>query len=208
MPARTQLSHFLRTGRVLPAEYFDNHKSNPPAYGNDDFLSHKSWTTRDFLDHYARGNGRTVNLAYVGLLDRFRNTRSVRSAIESFKTKQIRLAIQKSVEVCRRLERTEATKTQAIFSDQDRTTTNVRQDGPLYSVGGSTLFRSARIAIDVNCVKRTLLLEGSLNFKINDEFSDALDSLNTISGDQDLPFSKPFKIIANWSETFNWQGSF
>ncbi|PCI33387.1 MAG: hypothetical protein COB54_03530 [Alphaproteobacteria bacterium] len=147
-------------------------------------------------------------MANVGLLEQFRNSRSVRSAVESFKTKQIKLAIRKAVDVCRKLERTEANKTMVIFSDRDRTTTDVTQEGPLYSVGGSTFYRSARIALNVSCINRTLHLEGVLKFEINDKFSDALDSLNKINGDQDLPYSKPYKITANWSETFNWRGTF
>ncbi len=207
-PARTQLSHYLRTGRVLPAELFTSQKSSPLDNGEDDFLSYKSWTTRDFLDHYATGNGRTVNLANIGLLDRFRNTSSVRRAVESFKAEQISLAKQKAVAVCRKLERTEATKTQVIFSDRDRTTTNVTQDGPLLSVGGSTFIRSAQCALDVDCVNKTFRLEGFLKFSIDDKFVDAIDFFNQIPGNQDLPFSKPYKIIANWSETFNWRGQF
>ncbi len=94
IPARTQLSHYLRTGRILSAEYFADHKSCQSAYGEDDSPSQKSWTTGDFLDHYARGNGRAV------------------------------------------------------------------------------------------------------------------DIFNKVPGNQDLPFSKPYKIIANWSETFNRGGQF
>lgn len=207
-PTRTRVSHYLRTGILLSAEHFVSQKSDQSAYIENDFLSHKSWTTRDFLDHYATGNGRTVNLANIGLLDRFRNTRSVRRAIESFKAKQIRLAKLKAVTVCRKLERTEATKTQVIFSDRDRTTTNVTQDGPLLSVGGSTFTRSAQCALDVDCVKKTFRLEGLLKFSIDDKFVDAIDLFNKIPGNQDLPFSKPYKIIANWSDTFNWRGQF
>ena len=92
IPVRTRVSHYLRTGRLLPAEHFVTQKSDQSAYDDDNFLSHKSWTTLDFLDHYATGNGRTVNLANIGLLERFRNTSSIRRAVENFKAKQIKIA--------------------------------------------------------------------------------------------------------------------
>jgi len=206
IPAPTQFSYYLRTGRLLPTECFGRHKAKKSA--DDDLLSYKSWTTFDFLDHYATGNGRSVNLDNIGLLDRFRNSGSVRRAVEDFKAKQVQLAKRKAKEICRKLERTQATGTHIVFSDQDKTTTNVTNDGPLFSIGRSVFFRSARSAIDVNCINETLRLEGILKFSIDDAFIDAIDISNMMRGDQDMPFSKPYKIIASWRETYNWKGQF
>lgn len=117
MPAQTQVSHYLRTGRLLPAEYFANHKSGLSAYDEDDFLSYKSWNTLDFWNHYKTGNGQTIDLQNVGLLDRFCSSGSVRTAVEDFKNRQIRLAKQKAMEVCRGLEKVDSTIKYIAFSD-------------------------------------------------------------------------------------------
>lgn len=42
MPAQTPMSHYLRTGQILPTEQFINQKSNIEAHPEDDFLSYKS----------------------------------------------------------------------------------------------------------------------------------------------------------------------
>ncbi len=123
MPAQTQVSHYLRTGRLLPAEYFVNHKSGLSAYDEDDFLSYKSWTTRDFWDHYKEGSGQTVNLASIGLLNKFRRTRSVINTVDNFRSKQINLAIRHADNVYRRSRGTAREKSH--FSDNDTAGTNV-----------------------------------------------------------------------------------
>jgi len=133
-PAVTQMSHYLRTGSVLPAEYFEEHKSS-----GHDFLSHKSWTTRDFVRRYASGSGRTVDLADVGLLGRFRNSSSVRNAVTAFEMRQMRIAERQANNICKRNQN--AKTVTATFSDNDRTITDVTRDGPLFSVGNSSFFR-------------------------------------------------------------------
>ncbi len=200
-PARTQVSHYLRTGRILPAEYFENHKSNRFDYGEDDSLSHKSWTTTDFIKHYFGGNGRTVDLANIGLLDRFRNSRSVSNAVDDFIDRKIRLAKQKAVEVCHRSERANSTIKYVAFSDRNNTVTDVTLDVlRLFSVGRSTFFRSARSVLDVDCAKRTIRLEGILKFSIDDAFVDAADLDSNEPGDQEYEGGIPYKIVANWSK--------
>ena len=103
MPATTRVSHYLRTGRLLPEEQFTGFKSQHLTVGDDDFLSHKSWSTRDFWNHYKRGRGRAVDLRNVGLLDRFRNSRSVRKAVSDFRKRQTDIAKQKAVEIYRKV---------------------------------------------------------------------------------------------------------
>ena len=208
-PARTQMSHYLRTGRVLPVEHFQSHKSNPSAYSEDEFLSHKSWTTYDFWKHYKTGNGKPIDLAHVGLLDSFQNSRSVRRAVDNFKDRQIKLAKQKSVQVCRKLKGEYPTIQYVAFSDRNNTTTDVTMDIlRLFSVGGSTFYRSARSVLDVNCGKRTIRLEGILNFSIDDAFIDAKDIPNWIDGNQEFDGGVPYKIKASWSKKIFWRGKF
>ncbi len=37
-PETTRMSHYLRTGRLLPANYCAHHKSHHPDYGGADFF--------------------------------------------------------------------------------------------------------------------------------------------------------------------------
>ncbi len=209
MPARTWLSHYLRTGQILPPESFECQKENQSNFNEKNFLSHKSWTTRDFWDHYFSGNGRAVDLASVGLLNRFQNSRSVRRAVNEFRDRQKQMARQKATAICRRVKRGDATIQFTAFPDRDDTVTDVTLDIlRLFSVGRSTFFRSARSVLDVNCEKRTIRLEGVMNFSIDDAFIDAMDIPNMIRGDQDFEDAVPFKIIASWHENWVWGGRF
>lgn len=208
-PAQTQMSHYLRTGRLLPAEYFENHKSSQPAYGGDNFLSHKSWNTIDFWNHYKEASGRTINLVNVGLFREFLNTSSVSNAIEDFQNRQVSLAKQKSIDVCYKLERSEVTKTQVRFSDRKNTVTDVTMNVfRLFSVGKSTFFRSSQCTIEVDCVKRVIQLEGELKYSIDDAFIDARDFGNRTIGNQEFEGGVPFKIVVNWRKPFTWRGKF
>lgn len=191
-PARTQFSHYLRTGRILPAEYFVDHKSCQSAYGEDNSLSYKSWTTRDFVEHYASGSGRTVDLAQVGLLDRFRNTRSVRNTIKEFEMRQMRIAERQANNICGRSQNSKTETT--TFSDGDRTVTDVTRDAPFFSVGNSSFFRSSRCSIEVNCSRRIIRLQGTMTFEIKDWFQNPLDI------GIELPKAKTYRITAKWSE--------
>ncbi len=208
-PARTRVSHYLRTGRILPAEHFGNQKSDKSVYGEDNALSHKSWNTIDFVKHYFTGNGKPINLANVGLLDRFRNSVSVRRAVDDFRNRQIRLAKQKAVEVCHKLKRTNATKTQVTFSDRNNSATDVTLDiFRLFSVGDSTFFRSAQNIVKVDCVKKTLQLETVTLFEIKDWFKDPGDIFDSTDDESEILGGQRYPIIANWSEDIHLERSF
>lgn len=69
----------------------------------------------------------------------------------------------------------------------------------LFSVGRSSFFRSARSVLDVDCLKRTIRLEGVLKFSIDDAFVDARDFRSKIPGNQEFEGGVPFKIVASWS---------
>ena len=195
-PARTQMSHYLRTGQVLPAEYFVNHKSNLEAHSEDDFLSYKSWTTQDFWNHYKGGNGRTIDLANVGLLGRFRRSRSVINIVNDFKNDQINLAIRHADNVYRRSRGNARDKRQ--FSDNDTAITDVTWDGNLFSVGNSTFFRSVRGTIEVNAPRNIVLLDGVMSFEIKDWFKDPFDIGVEVND------AKKYKIIAKWQQALSW----
>lgn len=208
MPARTQMSHYLRTGQILPPENFTDHKSCQPAYGEDDSLCHKSFSTDDFIAHYFLGGGWPVNLGAIGLLDEFRNTRSVINAVNDFKERQIRLAIQKALGICRKLQKTKVTKTQVRFTDRDNTTTDVTNDGALFSIGNSTFFRSSRCMADIDCSKKYLTIEGTMTYEIKDWFKDPGNIFNKPGGEREIPGGKPYPIVAEWQERLYWEGVF
>ena len=184
----SQLSQYLRTGRVLPAQPFNQYKSIS--------LSHKSWTTRDFIHHYATGNGRTVNLADIGLLNQFQNSRSVKNAIKAFEMRQMRIAERHANKICQNNHK--KTIVSIPFFDEDKTVTDVTQDGALFSVGNSTFYQSSSCVLEVDCYYKVLKLDGILTFEIKDWFRDPLDL------DVELPRAKIFKIVAQWSQPMNY----
>lgn len=190
------MSDYLRTGRVLPTEYFASHKEILSISSTDDFLSHKSWTTRDFWDHYKGGNGRTIDLASIGLLNRFRRSRSVINIVNDFRNDQINLAIRHADDVYRRSRGNARDKRQ--FSDSDTAITDVTWDGNLFSVGNSTFFRSVRGTIEVNAPRNIVSLDGVMTFEIKDWFKDPLDI------GVELPDAKIYKILAQWQQPLFW----
>ena len=208
-PARTRSSHYLRTGQLLPPEIFTSQKKNQLNAYEDDCLSHKKWNTYNFVDHYFNGNGRSINLANVGLFRDFLDASSVRNAIKEFQDRQILLAQQKSKNVCRDLARTGIIKTQANFTDKSNTTTDVTLNiFRLFSVGRSTFFRSANCTLDIDCVKRTIHLRGMLKYSIDDAFIDAADLRSSNLGNQEYEGGVPYKIMLNWRKSFSWRGKF
>lgn len=180
----------------MPLENFKNHKSNKANDDQDNFLFNKSWTTRDFVDRYTEGTGQTVDLSNIGLLDRFRNTHSVRNAIRGFELKQMKIAEGEANNICGRTRRPAIVK--ISFSNNDSTVTDVTQDGPLFSVGHSTLFRYSRCLIEVDCSKRIIRLEGTMTFEIKDWFRNPLDI------GIEMPKSKIYRIVAKWSQPMNF----
>lgn len=208
-PESTRMSHYLRTGRLLPANYCAHHKSHHPDYGGADFLAHKSWNTGDFIRHYYFGNGKPVNLANVGLFHEFRNSNSVKKSINEYKNRQIILARQKAGKVCQNVHHIEATNPHIKFSDRKNGIINVTENfWRLFSIGHSTFFRSAETDLYVDCERRDLHLEGMFTFSIDDAFIDARDLDNSIDGNQEFEGGTPFKIFIRWRERFGWKGSF
>lgn len=180
----------------MPEDQFASHKSQHLTIGDDDFLSHKSWTTADFVKRYASGSGRTADLRNIGLLNKFRNARSVRNAIREFELRQMRIAERNANNICGRNRDTKVVR--ASFSDNNTTVTDVTQDGALFSVGASTFFRTSRCKIEVDCSQRIIRLDGILTFEIRDVFKDPFDI------GIELPKSKVFKIVAKWSQPMNF----
>lgn len=57
--------------------------------------------TSDFVKHYILGSGKTINLASVGLLSTFVNSRSVQSEMLSERIAMIATAAAKAKELCK-----------------------------------------------------------------------------------------------------------
>jgi len=213
LPARTQFSHYLRTGRILTAESFEERKSF--FVGNvarrvilsklKSFVQKRPWTTESFVAYYFIGGGGSIDLANVGLLGRFRKNSSVRGAADKFKARQVNLVIEKARNICRKARKTNVISKHG-FSDRNTEVTNVTNDGPLFSVDGSTLFQSSEAKFILDCESQDIHLQARLNFRIDDRFVDAVDIFNWFGPDLDLPFSKAYNITANWYENYVWKG--
>ena len=71
MPGRTQMSHYLRTGRVLPAEYFEERKSLK-GLSREQIILGISKALREpgrtLFFHYFKRRGQTFDLVANGLL--------------------------------------------------------------------------------------------------------------------------------------------
>lgn len=73
--------------------------------------------------------------------------------------------------------------------------------GTVFVVGHTIIFGSIRGTCKLE--DTMISLSGTLNFELNDIFIDALDVWDKHEGDQDLPFSKPYKMIDAWQGRFS-----
>lgn len=164
----------------------------------------KAWTTADFVDHYFRGNGRTVNLASVGLLSHFRRHPSVMEKTQEFK---LILARQTEGPLSRQCIR-DGGMQQVVVRDNDRTVTDVTGDIlRLFSLGRSTFFRSGWAKAQAHCGTAKLLGQGRAKFSIQDKFEDVRDLRSNRSGNQEIILGKPYRIVTQWSEPFSFSST-
>jgi len=159
-----------------------------------------SWCTLDFVYHYfGRGfidgewlwPGDPVDLADVSLLGTFRNARSVKSAVASFKS-----IVDAAISAKKKL-LGDCPTTTSIAGKRD-TITDVKWVKCLFPVGRSTFFRKYNCVLfpdaadhcqwDYTC---------TLCFSIEDEFVEPLD----IPG-YELPGGTPYPITASWCKTY------
>jgi len=157
-----------------------------------------AWRTRDFVWHYYFGGGRTVTLSGIGLLGKFRNTASVRRAVSGFKNDICKIAADKAkgMDCC---------KDKSIaFSGEDKTVTDVRSEGELYSVGRSTFFQSFNCTLKAtDCSGKTVTkwsCDCTLKFWIRDWFRDPIGLGIELWG-------TPYRINADWTERHSCSGS-
>jgi hypothetical protein len=135
------------------------------------------WTATEFVYHYLFGNGAPVDLAKVGLAEKFINAPSVKGITEKF--------------IADNLAKASPGYTYAN-SEAGRPSTdvsNVKWEPFLFSVGRSTVF------MNVECGETTC----KFTFGIRDEFRDPFDLEERGIKDAEVPGSKTYPITLDWS---------
>ncbi|QYO63754.1 hypothetical protein [Leptolyngbya sp. 7M] len=155
--------------------------------------------TPRFIQHYYEGGGAPVDLADWGLLETYRTAPDVRRGASKLKYDAIN-------EINRQA--STGTPTQVTGESTD----SVNAEPVIFSMGKSilkleytaTIDRSnphiGRYASHPSYVSYPYTLE--LRYSVNDRFVDALDELNLIPGNQELPGNPtPYALTASWTIT-------
>lgn len=159
---------------------------------------HGLFCTYNFAEHYFSGSGATVDLGAVGLLDDFQGSASVQGSVSGFKQKVTSTAVAKADSLCKDCDK--GTKSISFrVHDKDPKGTDVTAEPCLFAVGHSTFFRKADCDVTANCDNRTFSLGCSIGFSIRDWFKDPIDL------GFELPGGVPYRINADWSESY-WGG--
>jgi RHS repeat-associated protein len=173
-----------------------------PLSGRDPF---GLFDTTDFVQRYFFGGGAPVDLGQVGLLQRFRSSPSVSNSTSAFESSVLAEAARRAEQMCNVC--TPTGYPASTFQTRDRAATDVTEAGPLYSVGRSSLFRSANCFISPNCASRTFTYSCTLGFGIRDQFADPLRGQETFG----RPFEvggTPYPINGAWNQTSTGSGRF
>jgi RHS repeat-associated protein len=159
------------------------------------------WDTWDFLKHYYVGGGRPIDLADVGLLERFQRSGSVTAATTAFKQEVLERAKKEAREQCARNAITGKNGSGYFRLAPTSVVTDVTHEPGLFVVGHSSFFRAAVGFVYPNCKCRTFRYKATLGFYIRDWFEDPLGV-----GIEPLGFA--YRINASWTEDFSGNGSF
>jgi hypothetical protein len=143
------------------------------------------------------------------MLDDFRSTDSVRLAVNNMKLLS-RLEAEKIAKgMCKDCDDVAIkTITFDMTGKKYRTETEVafsKWDLSLYSIGGSTFFRSGKCSLSVDCKNRTFTYSCNFNFSINDSFT---QPLTPIGIDSEVIGGTPYPITASWNEKHSGSGAF
>lgn len=147
------------------------------------------------------GGGSTIDLGGVGLLGTFQNAASVQGSVNSFKQKVASTAKEKASSWCKNCDKG-IKLTSFNLNDTDAKGTNVTGEPCVFAVGHSTFFRNATCGIIANCDNSTFSFGCSLGFSIRDWFRDPINI------GIELPGGTPYRINADWSESYSGGGSF
>ncbi|VAV88840.1 hypothetical protein MNBD_ALPHA02-79 [hydrothermal vent metagenome] len=213
-PARTQFNHYLRTGRILPTEHFEEHKSLKGLSLEQIILGISKGIRepgRKLLFHYFRRRGQTFDLVANGLLRYIIGARVFREARDRFLGDIKRDLMREADRFCDRsqadyiMDRAEPVKLfQKKFFDQRA----IDFTSSFFSLGNSFIAMDVTANVEVNCITKGITISGNISYEINDWFRDVTDIEDKISGNQELPFGTAFKMVARWSDAFDLSGRF
>ncbi|HMG74378.1 MAG TPA: Ig-like domain-containing protein [Pyrinomonadaceae bacterium] len=159
------------------------------------------WNTWDFLQHYYFGGGQPVDLADVGLLERFQRSGSVTAATTAFKQQVLERAKKEARDQCARNAVTGKDWPGYFRLAPTSVVTDVTHEPGLFVVGHSSFYRHAVGFVYPNCKCRTFRFSATLGFYIRDWFEDPL-------GVGIEPGGFVYRINASWMEDFSGNGRF
>ncbi|MEM6834013.1 MAG: hypothetical protein AAF562_10370, partial [Pseudomonadota bacterium] len=153
--------------------------------------------------HYFLGRGRTFDLAREGLLNEFRRTNSVKSAVDQFQ-----FSIERAIDSKARSALSGNAKRvrDERISYDTHIPYDVTRSGPqMLPIGNGNLRCSAKgnIVYDTQNSRYQYLVY--LTFKVRDAFVDARDIHDSQPGNQELPMGRPFSIVASWQKEIGKQ---
>ncbi len=159
--------------------------------------------TSDFVKHYCNGGGRGVDLRQLGLLNTYRNTWAVSNRVEEFREIVRAAATEEALGLCSECD-TGIRRTNLTLSDvaTPNVTLTLSLSQQLFSIGHSSLRRSANCDIEANCTDREYSYSCNLAFSIQDWFVDPFDIGIEKSG------CTPYPITATWFESLSGSGTF
>jgi RHS repeat-associated protein len=194
-----------RTGRYLEADPIGVlggpnafvYARNVPVGMTDRLGLFGTW---DFLKRYfipIPSAKKGVDLANTDLGGVFEASESVRRRIGEFDA-LLNLEAQKAArQVCATECETSESRTTA-FSRSSTSTTSVRNEPGLFSVGGSAFFRSGSCHVSVNCSTGEYEYTCSTSYGVQDEFTDPLDGKEIFDVPFEVPPGTPYAIT--WSQ--------
>ena len=214
MPARTPMSHYLRTGRVLyeyDAIEGKQLRSEVLRRAISLYVISKWGKPNELLvDHYFFSSGK-VDLVAKGLLPYITRARVFQRVRDRFLRQVQRDLLREAGKICKLsqedyiLGREKSVKRfQKKFSDKQ----SIDFTSAFFSLGNSYIDMSVNAYAEVNCITGGVSISGNITYEIDDWFRDALDLHDKIPGYQELPGGTAFKMVAHWSRPISLSGRF
>jgi RHS repeat-associated protein len=168
-----------------------NYTENNPILLIDPF---GLFSARDFWRHYRSGKKTPIDLADVGLLDKFRKASSVQKATSEFENLvPVALGV-KAKDLCRNCNNG---KQSATFSYSSTTKTDVTFTSlALFSVGRSAFYRTALCNITADCSLRYYYYFCALGYSISDKYTQPFN-FRGVGPRKEV--GTPYPITASWN---------
>jgi len=193
--------------------------ANMMEFADYDLRTPETWNRKNFFYHYRWGRGQTVNIGYVGLLERFKSNGGVPALVEAFKADVRDLAEQRFEEMDADWNEWEAQRDAGLrplptlptsiqeYIQADRGLYNFARrqylHDALYVLGHGWLQMRASVKVEryKNGGGKYSIL---CNFWFRDWFIDVLDPFNWIDdrmfGTRDYDDCTPFMMQGGWVE--------